>query len=319
MKKEKLKISRLAAAMAGSVVLLCAIDTGMRFLNQPDTSQCIEEEGHFVSEGGKGSSTPTLVSGVNGELPTSPAGVADPGCTSKAVSKDDIFKGKLVPYRVDMAVIADKSESCVNLAQYKNDYYSTLGDNFPLNKDAADGFNAMMKDYNEATNLTDFAVYGTDATLTGIGTPCPIPFPDSKTGNTVDVAIVGIDSIIAYDGDDAEKWVVDNCSNYGYIVRYPQGKAEVTGEAYCPWHLRYVGQPHAMIMSANNMCLEEYVRYIQQHTKEDPVKCSTDDRTYEIYSVPSMGDVTYLSVPLSGNYEISGDGSTGYIITIEKK
>lgn len=318
MNKEKLKISRLAAAMAGSVVLLCAIDAGVRFFNPPDTSQCIVEEGRFVSEGGKGASAPTLISGVNGELPTAPS-IADPGCTSRTVTKDDIFKGKLVPYKNDMTVIADKSEESVNLAMYKNDFYSTLGDNFPLNKDAADGFNNMMKAYNEATNLTDFAIYGTDATLTGAGSPCPIPFADSKTGNTVDVAIVGIDSILAYDGDDAEKWVVDNCSNYGYIVRYPQGKTEITGESYCPWHLRYVGKPHAMIMKANNWCLEEYVAYVKGYTKENPIVCNTDDRTYEIYSVPSNSDVTYLSVPLSGNYEISGDGSTGYIITIEKK
>ncbi len=318
MKKEKLKISRLAAAMASSVLILCAIYSGVRYFNPLDTSQYIYEEGNFVQPGGKGSASPTLVSGIDGELPTSPS-VAEPGCTSKTVTKDDIFKGKLVPYKNDMTVIADKSEDSVNLAMYKNDCYSTLGDYFPLNKDAADGFNNMMKAYNEATNLTDFAIYGTDATLTGAGSPCPIPFADSKTGNTVDVAIVGSSSIIAYDGDDAEKWVVDNCSDYGYIVRYPQGKTEITGEEYYPWHLRYVGKPHAMIMKANNWCLEEYVSYVKGYTRENPIVCNTNDRTYEIYSVPSNSDVTYLSVPLSGNYEISGDGSTGYIITIEKK
>ena len=53
-------------------------------------------------------------------------------------------------------------------------------------------------------------------------------------------------------------------------------------------------------------------------TKDAPFKCNIGSKNYEIYSVPSTGDVTYLSVPLTGNYEISGDGSMGYIITIEK-
>lgn len=319
MNKVKLKISRLAAAMAGAVVLLCAIDAGVRYFNPLDTSLYVVEEGDFVSADGKGSASPTLVSGVNGEMPTSPVIVADPGCTSKTVTKDDIFKGRLVPYRGNMQVIADNSESRVNLSQYQNNFYSTLSSDLPLSKDAADGLNDMMEAYNKATNLSDFAVYGTETTLTGAGSPCPIPFSESKAGNTVDLAIVGISGILAYDGLDVEKWIVDNCTDYGYIVRYPQGKNEITGENYCPWHLRYVGKPHAMIMKANNWCLEEYVAYVKGYTRENPIVCNTDDRTYEIYSVPSNSDVTYLSVPLSGNYTISGDGSTGYIITIEKK
>lgn len=50
-------------------------------------------------------------------------------------------------------------------------------------------------------------------------------------------------------------------SAYGFVERYPAGKEAVTGIAHEPWHFRYVGCPHAGIMSAQNMTLEEYVEY----------------------------------------------------------
>lgn len=46
---------------------------------------------------------------------------------------------------------------------------------------------------------------------------------------------------------------------YGFIERYPKGREAVTGIAHEPWHFRYVGCPHAGIMTAQNMTLEEYV------------------------------------------------------------
>ena len=318
MKKIKVRPMHLLSTLVVCVLVIFATDFGVRMMNPRSLIDAIEEHGCFVPVGGVKKDLPTLVSGEEGEIPSSAGTVAEPGCTSKAVTQDDIFKGRLVPYRGDMQVIPDVSESSVNLSQYKNNYYTTLGEDMPLTKDAADGFNALMEAYNKATDLVDFAVYGTEVTNNGVGSPCPIPFPESKAGNSIDLAVMGYGSIISYDGLDAEKWVIDNCHNYGYVVRYPQNKAEITGEQYCPWHIRYVGIPHSMVMKSNNWCLEEYIGYLRSFTRDNPFLCSVNDRNYEIYSVPSMGEVTYLSVPLAGNYEISGDGTTGYIITIEK-
>lgn len=318
MEKSIIKRMHLFLSMLVSVVVIVAASVVVKMMYPRELATVIVEDGDFVPADGVKKDLPTLVSGEEGELPSSAGAVAEPGCTSKTVTKDDIFKGRLVPYRGDMQVIADDTESKVNLSQYKNELYTTLGADLPLSKDAADGFNDLMVGYNKATNLVDFAVYGTEVTNTGYGSPCPRQFSENKAGNSIDLAVMGYGSVLSYDGLDVEKWVVDNCHNYGYIVRYPQNKAEITGEQYCPWHIRYVGLPHSLVMKSNNWCLEEYIVYIHGFTKEKPFICSVDDINYEIYSVPSMGDVTYLSVPLSGNYEVSGDGSTGYIITIEK-
>ena len=54
------------------------------------------------------------------------------------------------------------------------------------------------------------------------------------------------------------KWVAANCHKYGFIIRYPQGKAHITGYRFEPWHLRYVGVDTATKIAQSGLCLEEY-------------------------------------------------------------
>lgn len=54
------------------------------------------------------------------------------------------------------------------------------------------------------------------------------------------------------------KWFTDNCYHYGFILRYPKDKADVTGIAYEPWHFRYVGEEAAAFMHEHNLTLEEF-------------------------------------------------------------
>lgn len=58
--------------------------------------------------------------------------------------------------------------------------------------------------------------------------------------------------------DDPEyKWIQNNAHKYGFIIRYPKGKEDITGYAYEPWHLRYVGEI-ATYLYENDLTLEEY-------------------------------------------------------------
>lgn len=54
-------------------------------------------------------------------------------------------------------------------------------------------------------------------------------------------------------------WLTKNAANYGFILRYPEDKADKTGVNYQPWHWRYVGVDAAKKMVQNNQCLEEYL------------------------------------------------------------
>ena len=62
----------------------------------------------------------------------------------------------------------------------------------------------------------------------------------------------------------AFKWLTENAENYGFVLRYPKDKENVTQIAYESWHWRYVGEEHAKKMNELHMCLEEYVEYLNK-------------------------------------------------------
>ncbi len=57
----------------------------------------------------------------------------------------------------------------------------------------------------------------------------------------------------------AYQWLYEHCHEYGFIIRYPNGKTDITGIIYEPWHFRYVGVEAATVIMENNITLEEYL------------------------------------------------------------
>ncbi|MBR5756452.1 MAG: M15 family metallopeptidase [Firmicutes bacterium] len=58
---------------------------------------------------------------------------------------------------------------------------------------------------------------------------------------------------------DEGKWVAAHCAEYGFIIRYTEGKEDITGYVAEPWHIRYVGAEHAKNIVEQNYTLEEYL------------------------------------------------------------
>lgn len=56
-----------------------------------------------------------------------------------------------------------------------------------------------------------------------------------------------------------QQWLMEHCWEYGFILRYPNDKSEVTGIVYEPWHYRYVGVELALELRDSGLCLEEYL------------------------------------------------------------
>ena len=54
-------------------------------------------------------------------------------------------------------------------------------------------------------------------------------------------------------------WLANHCADYGFIIRFPLGKESITGYAYEPWHIRYVGKKAAKEIFDQDICLEEYL------------------------------------------------------------
>ena len=68
---------------------------------------------------------------------------------------------------------------------------------------------------------------------------------------------------------DVQKWLIENSYKYGFALRYPTDKKDITMINYEPWHYRYVGVDNATYMKEHDMCLEEYIDYLKQLEEEE--------------------------------------------------
>ncbi|MDE6686798.1 MAG: M15 family metallopeptidase [Lachnospiraceae bacterium] len=66
------------------------------------------------------------------------------------------------------------------------------------------------------------------------------------------------------ENEDVYQWLAENAYKYGFILRYPQGKEEITGISYEPWHFRYVGVENAQIIYEKQICLEEFIESMEK-------------------------------------------------------
>ncbi|MBQ6580158.1 MAG: M15 family metallopeptidase [Oscillospiraceae bacterium] len=66
-----------------------------------------------------------------------------------------------------------------------------------------------------------------------------------------------------YEKFDSFKWMYEHCAEFGFILRYPKDKQDITGITYEPWHYRYVGVEAAKYIMENGLCLEEYLELIK--------------------------------------------------------
>ncbi len=64
------------------------------------------------------------------------------------------------------------------------------------------------------------------------------------------------------------QWMSQHCQEYGFIVRFPDGKSDITGIMYEPWHFRYVGVEAATYIMENGLCFEEFLDLYQQTPAE---------------------------------------------------
>ncbi len=63
---------------------------------------------------------------------------------------------------------------------------------------------------------------------------------------------------------EAGMWLAGHCAEYGFILRYPEGKEHITGIEFEPWHFRYVGKDAAKVIMDEELCLEEFwEKYLQ--------------------------------------------------------
>ncbi len=147
----------------------------------------------------------------------------------------------------------------------------------------------------------------------------PPGYSEHQTGLALDLDrnTVG-ESGIKFDGEEHFSWLLENCSDYGFILRYKEGRRDVTGYAYEPWHFRYVGYPHSEYIQDNDIVLEEYLDILHTHDFSNPaVYTDHGGGRWAIYYTEAdpMG-MTQLPLPKALDFVISGDNYGGFIVTV---
>lgn len=116
-------------------------------------------------------------------------------------------------------------------------------------------------------------------------------YSEHQTGLSMDVSTpsIGFQLIENFGTTPEGLWLAENCHLYGFIIRYPKDKPNITGYAYEPWHIRYVGVKLATYLTENELTLEEYYHAIPS---EDDI---ADDLNETIVDVDD--DSTPSSIP----------------------
>jgi len=128
------------------------------------------------------------------------------------------------------------------------------------------------------------AGYGREAAVQEAGRWVAAPgTSEHQTGMALDIVSYSYQNLTQKQEETAEqKWLMEHCWEYGFILRYPSDKCEITGIGYEPWHYRYVGRDTAMAIRESGLCLEEYLAL----PKESPAEETAVEQPQEEEYIP---------------------------------
>lgn len=241
------------------------------------------------------------------------------GGSAIQVTAEQIYQGDLLLVNKKYPVHEQGIKSdVVNLFQRQDlvQGYGLLNNTIRLSEEVADKFGTMVaaaaadgvrhflissgyRDAEEQEQL--YKERGSDFAL-------PAGYSEHNLGLSLDIGSSEGEMGEAEEG----KWLKNNAWRYGFILRYPEDKTEITGIQYEPWHFRYVGLPHSAIMQENNFTLEEYLSFLKD---KGTFSTRVNGEAYEVSYYP-IGKKTSVQVPANQRYALSGNNIDGVIVTV---
>lgn len=125
-------------------------------------------------------------------------------------------------------------------------------------------FDACRAQTGEALQFTDtYRTLDEQGALYGVN-PFAVPAGESEhhTGLAADIKTEGFGGR-RFLLSKAGRYVAEHAHRFGFVIRYPLWAERKTGIDYEPWHLRYVGIPHAEIMYTQKLILEDYISFFE--------------------------------------------------------
>ena len=105
-------------------------------------------------------------------------------------------------------------------------------------------------------------------------------------------------------------------ADFGFVLRYPKGKENVTGIGYEPWHFRYVGWPHAKLMEEKHLVLEEYLEWLHDFPLGgEPLRFRGLGRLFELYYLPAWA-ADSLTLPADVPCQRCDTNEGGVVLTL---
>lgn len=156
-----------------------------------------------------------------------------------------------------------------DLVDVQTAYHVSDGKEYKLRKEAYDAFKSMADAAaKDGLNIKIISAYRSNAFQTNLynkyvtanGKEAADRFSarpghsEHETGLAIDINDVSQ----AFEKTDEFKWLTDNAHLYGYILRYPKGKEQLTGYMYEPWHYRYLGIDLATKVKTSGLTYDEY-------------------------------------------------------------
>lgn len=300
-RKYKIRYDRILAVTAIFVLIIILIATA---LNKAASGK---------KEKPKKQDSSSTSSSVSSEIDSSSGVVA-----VEKVSKNnsDIKTGDLILVNNANPYTIPASPTATIIKDYPAErHYYVVDNEISLNPEALIALNHFMDDYYAVNGSEDIRVIDSyRRSLTDISS-------EIITGLSFNIGIrINANSSTQYTPTDKYAWVTNNCHNYGFIERYPEGKSDITGRDASFSHFRYVGIPHAVYMKENNLCLEEYIELVKGYNFiTGRLKITIGDKEYEIYYVPenTADVVTEIHIEPNKVYNISGNNIDGFIVTVE--
>lgn len=251
------------------------------------------------------------------------------GYTNVSVETNNIYSGNLLEVNGNhIYQFPTGDTNIVTLYDHiKTEYYGVSDFEVKLDEEVIEHLNDLMQDFAETQNNTDIVIIGGYRSAedqnqrynNGISGVIA-GFSDYHTGRSFDMGVFPQDGASSgyYSPTGVYAWIDEHAADYGFVVRFPEGKESFTNEISRTQTYRYVGVPHSTYMKRNNLCLEEYIEKIKSYTINKPLEISSGKDLYKVYYIGvDSGYTTQLGVPTEEDYEISGNNEDGFIITVK--
>ena len=206
-----------------------------------------------------------------------------------------------------------------NTEDGKTPAYKTSHPTLMLDNKALSSLHEMLTDFYNDTKKNDVIIssaYRTFEEQSKFSVPAGKSDHHTGFGVTLKIYADGVTSNI-YENPDYYTWLADNAHRYGFVVRYPEDKAAITGISEYVEYFHYVGDAPAAYMKANNLCLEEFVAQIKAYDHSHPLEVTDANGTdWLIYYTPCDGNMATVQLPVNFNCTISGDNEGGIIVCV---